>query len=444
MSSPSRVFAARLAGLPVFDPIGDPVGRVRDVVSVLRGDGRRLRVVGLVVEVPGRRRVFVPLTRVTAMDAGQVITTGLVNLRRFEQRSTEVLLLAEVLERRVELLDGSGTATVEDLALERPGPRDMEVVRVFVRRDAPGGLGSRLRGRRGETLLVRADDVRGLLGPSAGAQGASLLVATFEDMKPADIADALHDLSGRRRLELAAELDDDRLADVLAELGEEDRVGVVTGLTRERAADVLEAMDADDAADVLGELPEEAKETLLQLMEPDEAADVRRLLAYDEETAGGLMTPEPVLLGPEATVAEALALVRRSDLSPALASSVYVCRAPLETPTGRLLGVVHVQAMLRAAPHEQLGSIVDADVDGMPPDAPLQAVARRLATYNLVSVPVTDQAGRLLGAVTVDDVLDHILPEDWREQDDPETATTGTIPALVPSRRSGRGSSPVP
>jgi len=425
VSSPSRIFAARLAGLPVFDPMGDQVGRVRDVVSVLRGDGRRLRVVGLVVEVPGRRRVFVPTTRVTAMDAGQVITTGLVNMRRFEQRSSEVLLLAEVLERQVELLDGSGTATVEDLALERPGPRDMEVMRVFVRRGTPAGLGSRLRGRRGETLLVHVDEVEGLLGAPSTAQGASLLVATFEDMKPADIAEALHDLSGRRRLELAAELADDRLADVLAELGEDDRVELVIGLARERAADVLEAMDADDAADVLGELPEDAKETLLQLMEPDDAADVRRLLAYDEETAGGLMTPEPVLMAPEATVAEALAMVRSSDLSTAEAASVYVCRPPLETPTGRYLGVVHIQAMLRVAPHEPIGSILDTDVDGLSPDAPLGVVARRLAVYNLVSVPVTDPAGRLLGVVTVDDVLDHILPEDWREEDDAELARGG-------------------
>ncbi|MEJ5944918.1 CBS domain-containing protein [Pseudokineococcus basanitobsidens] len=425
MSSPSRIFAARLAGLPAFDPMGDQVGRVRDVVSVLRGDGRRLRAVGLVVEVPGRRRVFVPMTRVTAMDAGQVITTGLVNMRRFEQRSAEVLLLAEVLERRVELLDGSGEAVVEDVALERPGPRDWEVTRAFVRRGTPGGLGSRLRGRRGETLLVGVDEVRGLLGAPTDAQGASLLVATFEDMKPADIAEALHDLSGRRRLELAAELDDERLADVLAELGEDDRVEVVTGLSPDRAADVLEAMDADDAADVLGELPEEAKEHLLQRMEPDDAADVRRLLAYDEETAGGLMNPEPVLLGPEASVAEALALVRRSDLSPALAASVYVCRSPLETPTGRYLGLVHIQAMLRVAPHEQLGAIMDADVDGVAPEASLEVVTRRLATYNLVSVPVTDPAGRLLGVVTVDDVLDHVLPEDWREQDEHQLARQG-------------------
>jgi flagellar motility protein MotE (MotC chaperone)/sporulation protein YlmC with PRC-barrel domain len=411
--APTRVFVARLAGLAVFDPLGDQVGRVRDVVVVFRPGRQRPRVVGLVVEVPGKRRVFVPMTRVTSMEAGQVITTGLVNMRRFEQRPTETLVIAEMLERRVRLADGSGEADVEDVAIEQQRNRDWELGKVFVRKGASRG---RLR-RRGETLLLDYEEVTGLAGVDQ-AQGATMLAASLEEMKPADIADLLHDLSGKRRLELASALDDERLADVLEELPEDDQVEILSALRRERAADVLEAMQPDDAADLLGELPEEQQEQLLGLMEPEEARDVRRLLAYDEDTAGGLMTPEPVILPPEATVAEALAHVRRSELSPALAAAVYVCRPPLETPTGRLLGLVHIQRMLREAPHEAIGTILDADIEPVSVDAPLGLVTRRLATYNLVSLPVTDPDGRLLGVVTVDDVLDHILPEDWREQDD--------------------------
>lgn len=410
--APARVFVARLAGLRVFDPIGDEVGRVRDVVVLFRPGRRRPRVVGLVVEVPGKRRVFLPMTRVTAMDAGQVITTGLVNMRRFEQRPTETLVIAEMLERTVRLVDGSGEATVEDVAMEQQRNRDWEIAKVFVRKGPQRGLR-----RRGETALLDYEQVTGLAGHEL-EQGATLLAASLEDMKPADIADLLHDLSGKRRLELAAALDDERLADVLEELPEDDQVEILSGLGRERAADVLEAMQPDDAADLLGELPEDQAEQLLGLMEPEEARDVRRLLAYEENTAGGMMTTEPVILGPEATVAEALAHVRRSELSPALAAAVYVCRPPLETPTGRLLGVVHIQRMLREAPHEPIGGIVDSDVEPVDVRAPLGLVTRRMATYNLVSVPVTDPDGRLLGVVTVDDVLDHILPEDWREQDD--------------------------
>lgn len=416
--APTRVFVARLAGLPVFDPLGDQVGRVRDVVAVIRSQRQRPRAVGLVVEVPGKRRVFVPMTRVTSMDPGQVITTGLVNMRRFEQRAVETLVIAEVLERTVTLLDGSGTAVVEDVALDQQRNRDWEVAKVFVRRGtAHRGLSGRLR-RRGETLLLDVEAVSGLAGDLGSAQGASMLVASFETMKAADIADVLHDLSGKRRLELAAELDDERLADVLEELPEDDQVEILRGLGRERAGDVLEAMQPDDAADLLSELPAEQQEQFLGLMEPDEAEDVRRLLAYDENTAGGLMTPEPVILPPEATVAEALAHVRRAELSPTLAAAVFVCRPPLETPTGRFLGVVHIQRLLREAPHEVIGSVLDSDIEALGVQAPLEQVTRRLATYNLVSVPVTDSDGRLLGVVTADDVLDHLLPEDWREQDD--------------------------
>ncbi len=429
VSAPSRVFVARLAGLPVFDPLGDPVGRVRDVVLLPRG-ARRPRAVGLVAEVPGRRRVFVPMTRVTSMSAGQVITTGLLNMRRFEQRPTEVLVLTDLLERQVRLtrLDdvpgGDPRAVVEDVALEPQRTRDWEVTKVFVRHGPPAG---RLRRRRGPTSVVDFHDVQGLFGDQP-EQGAAMLAASYGEMRAPDVADALHEMSTKRRVEVSVELDDERLADVLQELPGDDQVEILTALGPGRAADVLEAMDPDDAADLLAEFSEDTREQLLGLMEPEEARDVRRLLAYDEDTAGGLMTTEPVVLPPEATVAQALATVRRPELPPTHAAVVFVCRPPTETPTGRLLGMVHLQRMLREPPHEAIGGLVETDVEPLAADAGLGAVTRRMATYNLVSVPVTDDQGRLLGAVTVDDVLDHMLPDDWREADSRETAGRVVVP----------------
>ena len=429
VAAPPRVFVARLAGLPVFDPLGDPVGRVRDVVLLPRG-ARRPRAVGLVAEVPGRRRVFVPMTRVTSMGAGQVITTGLLNMRRFEQRPTEVLVLTDLLERQVRLtrledvpgaVGGDPRAVVEDVALEPQRTRDWEVTKVFVRHGPPAG---RLRRRRGPTSVVDFHDVQGLFGDQP-EQGAAMLAASYGEMRAPDVADALHEMSTKRRVEVSVELDDERLADVLEELPGDDQVEILTALGPGRAADVLEAMDPDDAADLLAEFSEDTREQLLGLMEPEEARDVRRLLAYDEDTAGGLMTTEPVVLPPEATVAQALATVRRPELPPTHAAVVFVCRPPTETPTGRLLGMVHLQRMLREPPHEAIGGLVETDVEPLAADAGLGAVTRRMATYNLVSVPVTDDQGRLLGAVTVDDVLDHLLPDDWREADSREAAGRG-------------------
>ncbi len=418
MSTPTRAFVGRLTELSVFDPLGDQVGRVRDVVVTFSQTRNRPRVIGLVVEVPGRRRVFVPMTRVTSVEGGQVITTGLVNMRRFEQRGNETLVVAELFERPVQVRTDEGQvvdAIVEDVGIEQLGTRGWGVARAFVRTGAHRGALGRLGRRRGETLLVPIEDVLGLREPSDGQSAARLLEA-YEDLKPADLAEVIHDLTPRRRAEVAAALDDDRLADVIEELPEDDQVEILAGLAVGRAADVLEAMEPDDAADLLAELPKERQEELLQKMEPDEAADLRRLLTYDENTAGGLMTTEPVILGPEASIAEALAVVRRVELSTALATTVFVCRSPLETPTGRYLGMVHIQRLLREPPHAPIGGILDKDVEPLPPDATLGQVARMLATYDLVGLPVVDAEGHLLGAVTVDDVLDHILPEDWREE----------------------------
>ncbi|MFI1254021.1 magnesium transporter MgtE N-terminal domain-containing protein [Streptomyces netropsis] len=408
-----RVFVSHLSGVAVFDPNGDQVGRVRDLVAMLRVGGRPPRVLGLVVEVVSRRRIFLPMTRVTGVESGQVITTGVVNMRRFEQRPTERLVLGELLDRRVRLVDADpkdAEVTVLDVSITQlPARRDWEIDKVFVRR----GKGGALR-RKGETLTVEWSAVTGFSMEEQG-QGAENLLATFERLRPADLANVLHHLSPKRRSEVAAALDDDRLADVLEELPEDDQIEILGKLKEERAADVLEAMDPDDAADLLSELPEDEMERLLTLMQPGDAADVRRLLAYEERTAGGLMTTEPIVLRPDATVADALARVRNPDLSPALAAQVYVCRPPDETPTGKYLGTVHFQRLLRDPPFTLVGSIADTDLRPLPPGTPLPAVTSYLATYNMVAAPVVDESGSLLGAVTVDDVLDHLLPEDWRE-----------------------------
>jgi flagellar motility protein MotE (MotC chaperone) len=418
------VFVARMAGLAVFDPLGDQVGRVRDVIAMVRPGKQAPRVVGLMVEVRGRRRVFVPMTRVTHIDAGQVITTGLVNMRRFEQRPTETLVLGELLDRTVTLREDGTPVIIEDVAMEPSRTREWRLSRVYVRRIRPG----RLR-RRGEAFVVGIDKLDDL-GIVEQRQGAANLLAAFEEMKAADLADVIHELAPKRRIEVASALDDERLADVLEELPEDAQVEILTELATERAADVLEAMQPDDAADLLAELPSEQRERLLALMDPGEAADVRRLLSYADDTAGGLMTPEPVVLPPDAAIAEALARVRRAELSPALAAAVFVCRPPLETPSGKYLGMAHIQRMLREPPHESVGTVMDRDVEPLPTSATLEQVARHLAAYNLVSVPITDELGRLVGAVTVDDVLDHLLPDDWRDNDDGLDDVTGEIPRV--------------
>jgi CBS domain-containing protein/sporulation protein YlmC with PRC-barrel domain len=408
VSTVTRAYVSRLAGLPVFDPNGDRVGRLRDVVVALRVGSASPRALGLVVEVVARRRIFVPMGRVTSIDPGAVVLgSGTLNLKRFEQRAGETLVLGELLDRSVTIRESGRRATVVDAGMEQTRTGDWLITRLAVQE--PGRIG-----RRGQLHQLAWDEVDGLALPESG-QGAETLIATYRELNAADLAHALQDLPIKRRHEVAEALDDERLADVLGELPEAEQALILGTLEERRAADVLEEMDPDDAADLLAELSNVDRDRLLELMEPDEAEPVRQLLKYSEDTAGGMMTSEPVILSPDATIAEALARVREPELTPSLASQVYVCRPPSATPTGRYLGLAHIQRLLREPPSTLVSGALD-DLEPLRPEAPLAEVTRYFATYNLVAAPVVDEQGRLVGAVSVDDVLDHLLPEDWRER----------------------------
>jgi len=233
---------------------------------------------------------------------------------------------------------------------------------------------------------------------------------------------------------------------VLEEMPESEQVDILNQLDDDRAADVLDQMQPDDAADLIAHLSDERGEALLDLMEPEEAEDVRFLLAYAPDTAGGLMTTEPIIVSADATVAEGLALIRRHELAPALGAAICVTLPPYESPTGRFLGMVHFQRMLRYPPNERLGTLLDQTLEPVRATASAAEVSRILASYNLVSVPVVDENHRLVGVVTIDDVLDYLLPDDWRSTDSdddekPEPApvpvTTSSIP--VKGRRTAHG-----
>ena len=411
-----RVYIGKLAGTGVFDPLGDQVGKIHDVVVIFRLKSEA-NVIGFVVEVGPRKRVFLPLTRVTSIEAGSVITTGLLNIRSFTQRPIETLVLSELFDRVVTMNDGSGQVRILDVAMRQRRPKDWVISTLHVQRVRTSSLGFT---RSGETLTVDVTEVSGLLKTNSN-QSATALLQYTEDMRAADLADFIHSLPQDRKIAVAQQLTDARLADVLEELGDDDRVAIVSALQAARAADVLDVMQPDDAADLVAELPTAKAQSLLALMEPEEAEDVRRLMTYEESTAGSLMTTEPVIFGPTATVAQMLAAVRREDIPASIATVAFIACPPQETPTGQYLGMVHIQRALREPPQTLLGTILDRDIEAVDPNAHIAKVTRLLATYNLTVLPVVDEDGHLHGAVSVDDVLDELLPEDWRDFDDDVT-----------------------
>jgi CBS domain-containing protein len=403
MNTTGLVFTSRLTGRQLLDSDGLAVGRVRDVVILPTAGGEPPWVLGVVVTLQ-RRPIFVNLGRLAEISVnGVYLRGGTVDLRRFSPRTGEIL--ASGLYGRAA---GEG-AVVLDVGITRSESRrgGWEVSGLAV---GPA------RGLRHHTTTVVPWDQHPELFKSGELADQ---LASLREMHPTDLADAVAVMPPTRRDQLAAALQDEELADLLEELPEADQIRLLAGLGLERTADVVEEMEPDDAADLLAEMPDEQRERLLAAMEKVQAADLRRLLRYDATTAGGLMTSQPLIVAPDAPVAEVLARIREPETAVTAAAQVYVCEPPSNTPTGRYLGTCGFQRLLRQPPSLSVGECIEESTF-VRPDLNEREVARRMAAYNLIGVAVCDQDGRLLGAITVDDVLDRLLPADWRHHKEPE------------------------
>ena len=393
-----QIFTSRLKGRPLLDSASLTLGRIRDVVILPATGNDPPRALGLVVTWQ-RRRIFVNLGQITEISVdGAHLAGGAIDPERFARRTGEILA-SELYGRQVK--DG----TIADVAIS-----PTERLRV-------GWEVSALAVSHGRSLLHRGPDVVpwDRYPDLFQADPLAEQLAGLRELRPADLATAVEGLPPARRSQIAAALDDDQLADLLEEMPEQDQVRLLASFGLDRGADVVEKMQPDDAADLLAEMPAEQRERLLTAMESVPAADLRRLLSYGGKTAGGLMTSRPLIVAPETSVAEILARVRDPDMPATAAAQVYVCEPPLMTPTGRYLGSVGFQRLLRRPPSVLAGECIDKASVFVRPDLPDHELAARLAAYNLISVAVCDQDGRLLGAVTVDDGLDHLLPPGLRK-----------------------------
>jgi CBS domain-containing protein len=400
------IYAFRVMRLPLLDAGGAPIGRIEDIVVIpgRAGKGRESaippRVVGFVASSQ-RRRIFVNANRIAELDGdGARLRSWDVDLNPFKPRPGEVLIGGELIDRKI------GDETVSDIALR---PQENARSTYWVIDKVRLARKSTLR-RRPSYRLVDFDEVPALFDAQTAMQAEA---ARLREFHPAEVAAIVRALPIDQRRQLAEAMDDERLADVLEELPEEEQVRIVEQLDRDRLVGVFDEMEYDDLADLLGEMAPADQERMLGVMDVDDAEVIRRLLSYEEGTAGGLMTPEVIILGPDATVAEALAQVRDPDWVVSIATQVFVTQAPYKAPTGKLVGVVHMQRLLREPPNMAIGRLV-ADDPTVTPDATDRDVAEILASYDLLAVAVTDEVGRLLGAVTVDDVLDRMLGAGWR------------------------------
>jgi CBS domain-containing protein len=400
-----------LLGRPLTARDGESLGRLSDVIVRLRGDDRPL-VTGLVGKV-GKRQVFIPIGQVSLRGGEELkLASARLDLRRFERRAGEVLLRADLLGHR--LIDVEHARLVRAVNLQL-APRDGEwlLSGVATRRPRPL-LGLLRHGPGGMEVFRDQGQFEALIGHTASAVLRGPF-ARVRRLKPAQIADLLEEASTEEQTEILGRVhaDPELEADVFEEL-DEDKASQLFG-TRSDAevAEVLGRMRADDAADAITELPQRRRQPVLDLLPPGQRTKVLTLMGFNPTSAGGLMNVDFLALPAGSTAEQVIAAVRSAvSIQPEALTSVHAIG-----DGGRLLGVARLAAVLQADPAAELISFSDTDPVRVGPNTDAVDVAVLMTDYNLMTIPVVDDRSTMLGVITVDDVLEVTLPEDWRRRE---------------------------
>src|SRR3982750_3246355 len=406
------LYLSQVLGRPIRDLEGLRVATVKDVIVRLGADDHP-PVTGLVARYR-RRDFFLPRWRITVLnEQGARLNADILDLRPFVRRETEVLLARDVLDKQLIDVDGKRVVRVNDVQLIEAG-KEWRVTGADVslqglwRRLLPAGFVGSWR----PVEVIDWADV-GYLATDAATVQLKSSSDKLARLHPVEIARLAEALSYHHGSEIVEALDDETAAETLEEMPAEHQARIIGEMDEERAADILEWMSPDEAADVLGDLPEEKAEDLLNRMEGEEQADVAELLPYEDDTAGGLMTTEFVTLPRNLTVGEALARLREMAETPNMIYYLYVVE---REESWRLVGVIALRSLILADPGAPLEEVMRDDFQMAQPDDAAHDVAQKIAEYNLLALPVIDEAGDILGIVTVDDAIELLLPKDWRQR----------------------------
>jgi CBS domain-containing protein len=404
---------SRLLHRPVADRSGESLGKLSDVIVRVRGTDYP-QVTGVVATVGGRQ-VFVPVEQVASFDADPLrLSSAKLNLRHFERRDGEVLLRADVLGHRLIDVQNARLVRAADLELASDG-LEWVLSGVDTRRSSRHLFGRLSTGTRSESTSFRDwHDFEWLIGHQGSALQRSPF-ARIRRLKPAQIADLLETASKEEETEILGRVHDDPEleADVFEELDEDLAVRLLGARTDAEIAGVLARMRSDDAADAIAELPQRRRQPVLDLLPAGQRAKVLTLLGFNSTSAGGLMGMDFITLPTMATVAHALAKVRESvALQPEALTSVHAV-----DDEGCLRGVAHLVTLVQSPPDASLIDVSDTDPVRVGTHADIMDVAVLMTDYNLITIPVVDDNRRLLGVITVDDVLEVTLPDDWRRRE---------------------------
>ena len=422
-----------LVGRPITDKRGESIGKLADVIVRLRGAENPL-VIGVVAAV-GSREVFVPLEQVSSFD-GEVLklTSARLDLRQFERRHGEVLLRADVLGHR--LIDVPAAHLIKAVDLELRQLRPSRPAAGLAQEWVLAGVDTHRRPRGLLRLLAPEARARRFeewanFEPLIGHASSALLRGPFgriRRLKAAQIADLLEEASKAEETEILGQVhaDPELEADVFEELDEDLATRLLGARTDAEIADVLNRMRADDAADAISELPQRRRQPVIDLLPPGQRAKVLTLMGFNPTSAGGLMGMDFLAVPEHSAVADAVAAVSGAlNLQPEALTSVHALDAD-----GKLCGVVKLVALLQANQSARISDIYDDDPVRIGADTDVVDVAVLMSDYNLVTIPVVDEERTMIGLITVDDVLEVTLPEDWRRREaaEPPDAKRGKLP----------------
>jgi CBS domain-containing protein/sporulation protein YlmC with PRC-barrel domain len=407
---PEFLHLSSIVGSPLLDRRGEKIGRVEDLI-IRASAGIHPKIDGLVVRIGGRE-LFVPIAEVFEIVPGRTQLQGnTLNLGRFERRPGELLLLRDVSGRHVINVVGARLITANEIELARVDD-SLCVVGVdpsgrgVLRRALPRSIARRI----GSSKVVDWESVEPFVAhvPTARMR---IPYRKLARLHPAQIADLVEAASHEEGEEIigAVALNRELEADVFEELDTEHQQEFLESRTDEEAARLLATMEPDDAADLLVDLDQERRIPVLEALPPEQQRKIRLLLNYSPETAGGLMSPNFLLLDASTTVEASLQWIRHSTLPPEALATVFVADAD-----GRLIGAVSVVRLLKAGPTAQLADVIDGDPVFLRVDADRHEIQRKMTDFDLAATPVVDGDQRMIGLITVDDVLEMLLPTGWR------------------------------
>jgi CBS domain-containing protein len=399
------IYLSELLARPVLDKKGDAIGKIRDL-NVVPGDPFPC-VEGLYIKTPGgtayvsMKEINVLNKRVVTMrgDAGTIVYA--------EPREKEILIAKHIMDKQIVDINGVKVVRVNDVQLGQVNDHfGMLAIDVGF-----GGIIRRLgfgKARKGTLIPWKYVTT---LEPGLDRLTLTMTRKSLAEMHPVDMAEILSQVSMQERTALLSSLDEETAGDVIGELDEETAAKIISEMEPEKAADVLEQMDPDEAADVLGDLPEKKAVELLSRMDKEEAEEVRELLEHDEDTAGGLMTTDYICFPPDMTAAEVMKELRL--LAPDIEMIYYLYVVDKEE---HLQGVLSLKDLILASPGAPLASIMKTNPKRVLATEDKKEVAEMVSRYNLYAIPVVDEEDHILGIITVDDVVDMLLPTPLRRK----------------------------